>query len=74
MKSKRRRVKDIIRIIYKQWKKNLPKFEDPCPDEETMACFVEGLLNKKEQERLQDHLIKCDKCMEIVLLVTNLRG
>lgn len=39
-----------------------------CPDEETLACFVDGLLNKKEQIRIIKHLLGCDKCLETVLL------
>ena len=37
-----------------------------CPDEETMACYIDGLLSKEEAEEVDKHLVICDRCKEIV--------
>jgi|GEM_PF-4967303 len=39
-----------------------------CPDEEAMACFVDVLLSKKERNKLKNHLLKCDRCLEAVAI------
>lgn len=38
----------------------------PCPNEETMACYIDGLLSKEEIEEVDKHLAICDRCSEIV--------
>lgn len=37
-----------------------------CPDEETMACYIDGLLSKEEIEQAEEHIQACDRCKEIV--------
>ncbi len=38
----------------------------PCPNEETMACYIDDLLSKKEIEQVEKHIQACDRCREIV--------
>jgi len=37
----------------------------PCPNEETMACYIDGLLPKEEKEQVEKHIQACDRCKEI---------
>ena len=39
---------------------------DNCPNEEDMACYIDGLLPDDELRQLQRHLLDCDRCREIV--------
>jgi len=54
----------LIKIVYKKWKLDQPKLEQLHPDEETFACFLEGRLPAKENERIRAHLISCERCSE----------
>ena len=54
----------LIKIVYKKWKLDQPKATQPHLDEETLACFIEGRLAPKENERIQAHLIGCERCAE----------
>lgn len=37
----------------------------PCPDEDTIAAFAEGKLEKPDIQRIKEHLISCDNCLEL---------
>lgn len=63
----------LIRMVYKQWKKGLPKVEEPHPDEETVVCFLEGRLSSQEETRIKEHLISCDKCTEVLAIQAKLK-
>ena len=41
-----------------------------CPDDNDMACYIDGLLSGEEAGQLEKHLLGCDRCREIVA-VTN---
>lgn len=58
----------LTRMVYKSWKRMLPKAEDTHPDEEALVCFVEGKLSPEENERIKAHLISCSNCMEAFTL------
>lgn len=49
-----------------------PKSKILCPDEETLACFVDSLLTKSERHRVIKHLLKCERCLECVIAAQNL--
>ncbi|MCM8781901.1 MAG: zf-HC2 domain-containing protein [Candidatus Omnitrophica bacterium] len=40
--------------------------ENFCPDEETLACFIEGRLPEGEKREIERHLEECSRCKEIV--------
>ena len=56
------------------WKSELPKVQGGHPDEETLACFLEGRLPKQDCEPLKQHLLACDKCMEAFALSLTLKS
>ncbi|MEW6008224.1 MAG: zf-HC2 domain-containing protein [Candidatus Omnitrophota bacterium] len=68
MKLKNSHLENLIRVVYRHWKKNLPQRKRRCPDEETLACFVEGLLSRKERNRIIKHLLGCDRCLEYLVM------
>lgn len=36
-----------------------------CPNEEMVACYIDGLLSSKEKDTLDQHLLSCPSCKEI---------
>lgn len=41
---------------------------DICPDDNDMACYIDGLLPEVEVKQMEKHLLGCDRCREIVLV------
>jgi len=37
-----------------------------CPDDNDMACYIDGLLSEAEIRRLERHLLGCARCREEV--------
>ena len=63
------RLEQVVNVAYKNWKRKFSKEKSTaCPDLEALACFKEGLLPKREEEGVRQHLLFCDKCSENVLL------
>ncbi|KPK98766.1 MAG: hypothetical protein AMJ95_02660 [Omnitrophica WOR_2 bacterium SM23_72] len=58
----------IIRMVYQNWKQSEGRNEEAHPDEETLICFIEGRLPAEEAERLKAHLVRCEDCMEAIIL------
>ena len=46
----------------------------PCPTEETIACYIDGLLSKEEKEQVEKHIGACDRCEEIVEVTRKIAG
>lgn len=63
----------LIKMVYKQWKKEMPRVEGPHPDEETFVCFLEGRLSRQEEARIKAHLVSCDNCVEILAIQAKLK-
>lgn len=38
--------------------------KNSCPDEETLAAYLEGLLPETERSQTEEHLSACDLCLE----------
>ena len=74
MERKKSRIEGLIRAIYRHWKRSTAKTSDPCPCEEILACFVEGLLSKKEEEEVKSHLIVCDRCTDAALIAERIKN
>jgi hypothetical protein len=63
----------LIQAIYRKWKAAHPKPNLPHPDEEALACFIEGRLSAAENEGIKTHLISCDRCAETVAMQMQLK-
>ena len=62
------KLEKLIKMVYKKWKSGLPKAKGEHPDEEAFVCFLENRLPQEENERIKQHLLKCDNCMEAFAL------
>ena len=60
-------------MVYKKWKSDHSRIQEPHPDEETLVCFLEGRLSPKENERIKSHLISCDNCAEVLAIQARLK-
>jgi len=56
----------LIRLVYRKWKALRQVESTTHPDEEVLACFLEGKLVDKERNNVQTHLFACERCAEIV--------
>jgi hypothetical protein len=50
-----------------------PERGSSCPDEHSIAAYVDGTLITGEQERLEQHLADCSHCLTLVGLVSDER-
>ncbi len=57
-------IEKVIKAVYKRYKRLVSGKEEPHPDEEMMACYIEGFLGRQEAEYVKQHLLQCDKCAE----------
>jgi hypothetical protein len=61
-------IEEVIKMIYRLYRKGHNQADSPCPDEETLVCFSEGRLSGGQMKSIQEHLISCPRCAEIVSL------
>lgn len=62
------RLERLIKSVYKNWKTDHADKEKEHPDEETLACFIEGRLTTEENDLIKEHLIICEPCALAVAL------
>ncbi|MFH1441422.1 MAG: hypothetical protein ABIH18_05235 [Candidatus Omnitrophota bacterium] len=58
------KIEEIIKALYKRYKSLFLGKEEAHPNEEMMACYIEGFLGPQEVEYVKQHLLHCDKCAE----------
>jgi len=56
----------LIKETFKEVKKGLYK-TGKCPDETELVHFLEGIMDEKEAEGIEKHLVLCSKCCEYVV-------
>jgi hypothetical protein len=61
------KIERLIKMVYRFFKSKEPKKELICPDEEMLVSFLEGKLSSDEDIKLQEHILSCRRCSEIVL-------
>jgi len=59
------KLEELVKVVYKKYKAHLPLAGNAHPDEESMACFLQGSLSQKEASSLKRHLTACEVCAEI---------
>lgn len=59
-------MKVLMKQAYKNWKLSRLKIFTSHPDEETLACFVEGKLSLDEVKSIKAHLLFCGSCSELI--------
>lgn len=57
-------IEKIIKAVYKKYRSSLLTEHQLHPDEQTIACYIDGLLSFQETEYVKQHLLRCDKCAE----------
>lgn len=61
-------IENFIKMVYKNYK-NKGKQDNPaCLDEEAIACFCEGRLPKSDSDKIREHILKCQRCAQVVSL------
>jgi len=61
------RMEKFIRQVYRKWKTGKSAGSAEHPDEEALACFVEGRIKEKaELEAIELHISVCERCADIV--------
>jgi hypothetical protein len=64
----------LLKLVYKKWKlTHRQKFQEH-PDEEEMACFIEGRLAPPESQSLKAHLISCEPCAQAFAIQARLKS
>ena len=59
------RMERFIAMAFNDWKKDQAR-QKRHPDEEEIACFLEGKLSAKDARRFKDHLAACDRCARLL--------
>jgi hypothetical protein len=44
-----------------------------CPSEETIACYRDNLLDANERSEVEEHLLKCENCLQHTILLNGLK-
>lgn len=65
-------IEKLVSMVYKNWKSQQPKSTSIHPDEEAMACFVDGKLPQQEAEWIKLHLLSCGHCSQNLAIQANL--
>lgn len=56
----------LLKETYSKVRKAIKK-KGTCPDEADLCRFAEGLMDEKETERLETHLVSCPACCDYVV-------
>jgi hypothetical protein len=67
MNNKKDKWDRLIGDVWKRIRGESLVEREPCIDEEILACYNENLLDEKEREKVEKHLLKCKHCLELVL-------
>lgn len=64
----------LIKVVYRNSRRDRVPKEEGHPSEEIMACFVEGRLSSEETEQIKRHIIGCEACAEIYTIQLKLEN
>ncbi|MFQ5963672.1 MAG: trypsin-like peptidase domain-containing protein [Candidatus Scalinduaceae bacterium] len=70
------RIDDFLKSLLNKSKKDrgfLQEKEYTCPSEEIIACYLDNLLNDTEREKVEEHLARCEDCLQQTILLHSLR-
>jgi|TARA_B100002003_G_scaffold214256_1_gene212402 hypothetical protein len=48
--------------------------EKECPSEEKIACYLDNLLNADERAEVEEHLVKCENCLQLTISLYGLKS
>jgi hypothetical protein len=58
------KLEKFIKMVYGEYKSASPAAVHNHPDEENMACFLEGRLPSEEAQLIKLHLLSCESCAD----------
>jgi len=61
-------IEKLIRLVFKKWLSQQPMLDEAHPEDELLACFMEGSLSEAESARIKRHLISCGGCAQKISL------
>ncbi|MGE5197949.1 MAG: zf-HC2 domain-containing protein [Deltaproteobacteria bacterium] len=64
---------NLIKSVYKKWKSVHAPRPGTHPQEEDIACFIEGKLSPQESDKIKEHLISCAACTENIVIQSRLK-
>lgn len=64
----RERIERLIKNVYRGWRLRQGKAYGAHPNEEDIACFLEGKLPAQEQDRIQRHFATCTECAQAMAM------
>ncbi|MBS1257475.1 MAG: hypothetical protein MAG551_00519 [Candidatus Scalindua arabica] len=70
------RIDEFLKSLLNKTKEErdlLREKEHVCPSEETIACYLDNLLNDTEREKTEEHLAKCEDCLQQTILLHGLK-
>jgi hypothetical protein len=66
MNEYRDHLDSVLKQVFTRTKKLNPK-PSVCPDDELLAAYHAGNLTQKERERIEEHLVVCNQCIESLI-------
>lgn len=63
------RLDAVIKQVFERLKKLNPKPES-CPDDQLLAAYHESRLSQEETEKLEAHLVLCERCTENLIVLS----
>ena len=60
--------KKIKHIWNKIRKPDTSTKREDCPGDKTLSYYIDGVLKETDKERIEKHLLKCNNCLELILL------
>ena len=57
---------EVIKKTFEEMKKALPQ-ADKCPDDAAISRFLEGVMDERETEEMEEHLASCAMCCDYVV-------
>jgi hypothetical protein len=73
MNEQRDRLDVTIKQVFAKMKKVDTK-STGCLDDELLAAYLEGGLTEQEREKLEYHLVHCEKCTDALILSSQVEG
>ncbi len=70
------RIDEFLKSLLNKSKEDrglLREKEHTCPSEEIIACYLDNLLNDNEREKVEEHLARCEDCLQQTIMFHGLR-
>jgi S1-C subfamily serine protease len=70
------RIDEFLKSLLNKSKEDMgfsQKKEHTCPSEEIIACYLDNLLKDTEREGFEEHLAKCDDCLQQTIMLHGLK-